>query len=100
MHEGNAGVGMSEIVRPDIAQTGFRAHVPPETCDIRQMVQVPPTRRKDPCAFPGQPVQDLPRGGRKPDRARPVLAIPQEELAFPVIPLFEGQQLAFSTPRQ
>ena len=23
MHEGNAGVGMPEIVRPDIAQTGF-----------------------------------------------------------------------------
>ena len=42
MHEGNAGVGVPEIVRPDFAQAGFRAYVPPEICDIRQMVQVPP----------------------------------------------------------
>ena len=100
MYEGDAGVGVPEIVGPDIAQTGFRAHILPETCDIRQVVQVPPTRRKDPCTFSGQPVQDLPRGGGKPDRSRPVLAIPKEELAFPVIPPFEGQQLALAAPRQ
>ena len=34
MHEGDAGVGVPEIVRPDIVQTGFRAHIPPETCYI------------------------------------------------------------------
>ena len=53
MHEGDAGVSVPEIVRPDIAQAGFRAHIPPEICDIRQMVRVPPMRRKYPCTFPG-----------------------------------------------
>ena len=100
MHEGNAGVGVPQIVRPDIPKAGFRPHVLPEIGDSREMVQVPPMRGKDPCAFPRQPVQDLPRGVRKPDRARAVLAIPKEDFAFPVIPPFEGQQLALSTPRQ
>ena len=33
MHEGNAGVGVPEIVRPDIAKVGFGPHVMPEIGD-------------------------------------------------------------------
>ena len=99
-HRRLAGKPVPQIVRPDIDQTRFRAHVPPEFGDFRQMARVAVTRGKDPCAFPRQPVGDLPRGGRQPDRARPVLAVAKEELAFPVVPPLEGQELALAAPRQ
>ena len=95
MHEGNAGVGVPEIVRPDIAQD----RLPLRTSRQKPVIsdrcfKFPQREGKTHALFLG----NRSRTSRAADESQtvrgPVLAIPKEELAFPVIPPFEGQQFA------
>ena len=95
----HAGVGMAEVVQPDVAQARLGPRRPPEPV---QRILVEGTGRggEDPPASPLQPVQDMPGGRRQPDRSRTRLAVREEQPALAIVDPSQRQDLALAAAGQ
>ena len=86
-------------MQTEILQAGFFPHMPPEGIQpIPRGAQV--SDREDPSGRPRQTVQDIPRCGAQPDRARARLAVAQINSSFPVETPFEGKDLRLAASGQ
>ena len=99
--QGEAGMRVPEVVKPDVGDIRFRADHVPDTVEPRGAPRPPRARaREDPCARPVQRVQNPPRRGRQPHRAGTDLAVPQEQMPRPVVGPAERQNLALAAAGQ
>ena len=99
--QGNAGMGMAEIVKANAAQSGFGADLVPKTLQPA-LVPRPSAARRREYPLPGtvQPVEDVSGRLRQPDGAGPGLAVAEEEMPLPVVGPAQRQDLALAAPRQ
>ena len=96
-HDGDAGICVSKIVKPDIANVRFLPDPPPERLEHRQGERPPPLLgREDPSALAREPLQDGPCGRRQPDRPGAGLAVAQEQAPLPVVGPLQRPDLALS----
>ena len=99
--QGDAGVGVAKIVKPNVAQVRLGADPRPE---MVQPASTPrcsrPGRREDPSVDPLEPVEDVPCRTGKPDGSGTRFAVAQEETAFAVIGPAQGKNLALAASGQ
>ena len=99
--QGDAGMGMTKIVKTDVAQLRFGADRRPERVQPTSTRRPSgPGRREDPPAGSLDPVEDLPCRTGKPDGSGTRLAVTQEEPSFPVVGPAQRQDLALAAARE
>ena len=97
LRQGHAGVGVSAIVKADVAQIRLRPHASPSAVERPHTQAAAGLRRgEDPDCAAGHAVENLTCGRREPDRARSHLAVRQEQLALAVVAPFESDDLALA----
>ena len=95
--QGEARMGMAEIVKPDIFQPRLGAQHPPEAVEPRRAERPVPARgREDPAGLTFERTENPSGGIRQPDGSGPGLRITQEEVAVPVVGPAERHDLALA----
>ena len=95
--QGYAGMGMTKIVKTNVAQVRLGPDAGPEMVEPSSTLRPSgPGRREDPAAGPFDAVEDVPCRAGEPDGSGPRLAVAQKEPAFPVVGPAQCQDLALA----
>ena len=99
--QGDAGMGMPQVVEPDVGQAGLGAHLAPEPFQPARVAgSAGPGRGKHPSAPALQRVENLPGRFRQPDGAGSGLGVAQEDMALAVVRPSQRQDLALPAAGQ